>query len=181
MSASATSSNTGENFKPDPKKTWQLIVLAFVTYMIFIATSGVATWIAFKSNGFATTSQANGSKAAALLFLILSILLPIFYGVFAYIKDYDTQAAVEKYKNISRDAILIIIMITFVLLIIIASLGIWMTNANTNWSSHQQENGIQIYFVIVLVLAIMLPFLYGLFYYRKEICERLQKQPDIKF
>ncbi len=143
--------------------------------------SGVSTWIAFKSNGFNSTSQANGSKAGALLFLILSIRLPIFYGVFAYLKDYDTQAPIQKYKNISRDAILIIIMISFVLLITMSSFGVWMTNANHNWNSTQQEHGVQIYFIIVLVLSIMLPFLYGLFYYRKEICERLNKAGDIKF
>jgi flagellar basal body-associated protein FliL len=180
MSSANPTPKTNE-FKPDSKKTWQLIVLAFVTYLLFIATSGVSTWIAFKSNGFNSTSQANGSKAGALLFLILSILLPIFYGVFAYLKDYDTQAPIQKYKNISRDAILIIIMISFVLLITMSSFGVWMTNANHNWNSTQQEHGVQIYFIIVLVLSIMLPFLYGLFYYRKEICERLNKAGDIKF
>ncbi len=181
MSSKSKASTSSSNFKPNPQKTWQLIVLAFVTYLMFIATAGVATWIAYKSNGFKSSSQSSGAKAGSILFLIFSILTPIFYGVFAYIKDYDTQAPIEKYKNISRDAILIIIMISFVLLISLSSFGIWMTNANSNWNSPQQENGVQIYFIIVLVLSIMLPFLYGLFYYRKQICERLQKSPDLKF
>jgi hypothetical protein len=69
-------------------------------------------------------------------------------------------------------------MLTFVLLIVVSSFGIWMTNANQNWSSHQEENGIEIYFIIVLVLALVLPFLYGIFYFRKEICKNFVMKPS---
>jgi cytochrome bd-type quinol oxidase subunit 2 len=146
--------------------------------MIFIATSAVATWISFKSNGFSTDDQASSAQGGALFFLIASILLPIFYGVFAYIKASDAENPNPNTAKLSKDSILIIIMLTFVLLIVVSSFGIWMTNANQNWSSHQEENGIEIYFIIVLVLALVLPFLYGIFYFRKEICKNFVMKPS---
>ena len=156
--------------KPDPKRTWQMITIAIITYMIFIATSALATWISFKSNGFSSPDQASSAQGGALFLLVSSVLLPIFYGVFAYIKAKDEINPNPNYAKLSKDSILIIIMLSFVLLVAVSSFGIWMTNANQNWSSSKEENGVQSYFIIVLVLALVLPLLYSVFYFRKEIC-----------
>ncbi len=167
--------NEKAKLNQNAKNTWQMITIAVITYLVFMITSSMATWISFKSDGFSSTSQANGAKGGALLLLIASVLMPVLYAVFAYLKATDEDNPNPKAARLSPDSVLIVIMVTFFLLVVVSSFGIWMTNANQTWDSHQQENGVQIYFIIVLVLAIVLPFLWALFYFRKDICREFMK------
>jgi membrane protease YdiL (CAAX protease family) len=173
-----TKSDTSEDSKRSGK-IWQMILIAVITYMLWIITTCLGTFIAFKGN-FAKPGQASGAKGGALLLLFSSILMPIIYGVFVHLKSKDNGSQDPNAPKVSKDSVLIIIILSFLLLIISSSFGIWMNNASDAWKTNDEENGVQIYFIIILVLAIVLPFLYGVFYFRKEICERFVKDDTMK-
>ena len=62
--------------------------------------------------------------------------------------------------TVSERTLVIIGMIIAVLLIITASMGIWLANGYDNFSSAEQENGVKGWLITVLVLSLVLPTIY---------------------
>jgi cytochrome bd-type quinol oxidase subunit 2 len=154
-------------------RSWQLIAVAVISYLIFIATSSLTVWIAYKTNGYKSSEIEKGVKGGSLLLLIVSILMPVIYMAFTYRYLKTSPGAQIQDVALSRRAILIIMMTAFALMIIAASFGIWLANTNMNWSSNSQENTVKIIFIIILVLACILPCFYALFFYREALCREI--------
>ena len=143
--------------------SWQLLSIAVISYIVFLLCTSLTVWIAFR-NGFSSIETENGVKGGSLTLFILSVFTPIIYIVMTYIYIIKLDA------NIPTKSTFIIMVITYILMMITASFGIWETNTNENWKSNNEEFATNITFIVILVLSLFLPFFYGLFYYRQIIC-----------
>ncbi len=160
--------------------SWQLLTVALVSYILFIVTSSMSTWLSFISDD---KGSQTASQSISLVLLVLSVLLPVLYLVFAYVSIMKPANAsntddIKAKLKLNRQSILIIMMSTFLFMLISSSLGIYLANHNNNWSSTEQENGVQVTFIVILVMTIMLPILYAIFFFRRKICEKVMNEKE---
>src|SRR6188474_2729779 len=66
--------------EPKTQRSWQLLTIAVISYVIFIVTSSLTVWISFKTNHDPDTA-----KIFSLILLIASIILPLVYFIFTFL------------------------------------------------------------------------------------------------
>jgi glucan phosphoethanolaminetransferase (alkaline phosphatase superfamily) len=137
---------------------WQIIGASLAVFLAFIISTCLGIFVSVKC-------PKKSMEAVFSILLVFSIIIPIVYFVLGY--------KASGLSLLSRNLVLAFTLVTYILLLLSCSLGIWIASINQNWSSTTQKNGIRITMIVLLVLGIILPLFWMLFHYRKEICEKI--------
>jgi len=149
---------------------WALLAIGVLTFGIFLVTSSVGLWLAYKSNHFTSVDTERALKSVNVVLVGSAIFLPLIYLIYTFVKVQDKE---NELVMPSQKALLIITILCNLLTILACSLGIWMATSCNIWDSNSESNAVKISFIVFLVVAILLPPLYCIFYYRKEFCDLL--------
>jgi uncharacterized membrane protein len=156
----------------DQTLPYQLIIIAVISFVIYIVCASLGLVVAFSSDTiFSNEKSAKALKGAFTVLLGMATLLPILYFMCYY-----TKLSGEKEKNITqtKKSIFVIAFISYILMMLTASLGIWLSNCHTSTST--KPNVYEIVFIVILVVALILPIFFAIFYFQDRICDFFMKK-----
>jgi hypothetical protein len=148
--------------------SWQLFLVSAISFLVFIVCSCLDTWLTFRSTtSFQNVDIANTMKGTTITLLGISLLLPTIFLIYCFVKItkqdlYDIHT--------SRKNLFVLAMITYVLLLTSASIGIWLSTT-ISFTGKNEQSALKYTFIVTVVLGVMLPILYTVFYFREKICQ----------
>jgi magnesium-transporting ATPase (P-type) len=158
------------------KLPFELIIIAVISFIVYLISASLGTCVCFNTKTiFSDKTSAKTLRATFTSLLGIGVLLPILYFMYYFTKTSNNAEA--DLKN-SKKSLIIIAFICYTLMVLSASLGIWLSTCHITetGSSSNKPDAFEISFIIILILAIMLPIFYAVFYFRNEICKEWMKQ-----
>ncbi len=162
-----------KNVNLSKKLPYQLIIIITISFILYLVCASLGTYVAFKDD---TTYKDDMSQKALqgtfTALLGLGIMLPVLYFMYYYTKTSNNHT--EDIKN-SKTSLLVIAFIAYILMTLTASLGIWLSNSHVP-DLPSNSGTLEIIFIVILVLAVLLPFFYAIFFFRDKICAQVMKK-----
>jgi len=152
----------------------QITGVITAAFIVFIVTCclGLFTTSKCAKAQFSAPSVKGGLEAFYGLLSFAAVAIPVIYTIYCL-------KGPGQMRELSYDIIFYLNAIIFFLIIIAASLCIWLASLAT-FSSTSQHDGVTVTCIIFLVLAIVLPAFWLLFHNREMICNKIKSSIEAK-
>ncbi len=165
------------------------VIIIVISFVVLIITSSLGTYVAYSQNlNYANLNSEKSVKGTFTALIGMGVLMPILYFLFYYTKTTNNTGRDMKE---SKSNLLGVAYISFIFILLATSLGIWLCSIasatalvsdsdgcidHTSFSKTTFENNptknYQIVFISFLVVGILLPILYSLFYFKNDLMTR---------
>lgn len=165
------------------------VIVIVITFVVLIITSSLGTYVAYTQNiNYSNLNSEKALKGTFTALIGMGILMPLLYFLFYYTKTTNNTGRDIKQ---SKKNLLAVAYISFIFILLATSLGIWLctiTSATTlihdsdgfidknsfektSFATNPAKN-YEIVFISFLVVGILLPILYSLYYFKNDLMTR---------
>jgi hypothetical protein len=134
------------------KMEWQLLVLAILIFVLFIVSSSIGLWLAYKNTNFNSDATERSIKSVMITMVMGSIFFPMVYLLYNFFKVSNSAG---QSVSPSRTALFVIAVVVSLLIIFCSSLSVWITNLIT-WNSNNQFQTVKITMIVFIVVGVFL-------------------------